>query len=81
MTCSEEDKKFFQDAMRENTIDIVQRMREITMVMSMLEQELKDQGVTTDDLTGMSVHLASLIILQFHSGKMCFQSSCTHDLG
>ncbi|GAQ81899.1 armadillo/beta-catenin-like repeat containing protein [Klebsormidium nitens] len=58
---SEEDKKFFQDAMRENTIDIVQRMREITMVMSMLEQELKDQGVTTEDLIEMLEELQDLV--------------------
>jgi hypothetical protein len=54
LLCSEEDKRFFQDAVRTSTLDIVQRMREITIVMSMLEQELQQQGVTTEDLLGMT---------------------------
>jgi hypothetical protein len=54
LSCSEEDKRFFQDAVRTSTLDIVQRMREITIVMSMLEEELQQQGVTTEDLLGMT---------------------------
>lgn len=54
--CSEEDRKWFMEAMQAQTIDVVKRMKEITLVMQTPEQVLKDQGVTPADIEGI-LHL------------------------
>ncbi|KAG2315409.1 hypothetical protein Bca4012_066223 [Brassica carinata] len=43
---SEEDRKWFMEAMQSQTVDVVKRMKEITLVMQTPEQVLVDHGVT-----------------------------------
>ncbi|KAK9291203.1 hypothetical protein L1049_009391 [Liquidambar formosana] len=50
---SEEDRKWFMEAMQAQTIDVIKRMKEITLVMQTPEQTLEAQGVTSADLEGM----------------------------
>ncbi|KAH1265846.1 Hsp70-binding protein 1 [Glycine max] len=50
---SEEDRRWFMEAMQSQTIDVVKRMKEITLVMQTPEQVLKDQGVTPADIEDM----------------------------
>ncbi|XP_058099328.1 hsp70 nucleotide exchange factor fes1-like isoform X2 [Magnolia sinica] len=47
---SEEDRKWFMEAMQAQTVDVVKRMKEITLVMQTPEQVLEAQGVTSADL-------------------------------
>ena len=51
--CSEEDRKWFMEAMQANTIDVVQRMKEITQVMKTPEDVLESQGVTPENIEGI----------------------------
>lgn len=50
---SEEDRRWFMEAMQAQTIDVVKRMKEITMVLQTPEQVLESQGVTPQDLEDM----------------------------
>ncbi|KAM7531883.1 hypothetical protein LguiB_035293 [Lonicera macranthoides] len=50
---SEEDKKWFMEAMQAQSIDVIKRMKEITLVMQTPEQVLQDQGVTPSDIEDM----------------------------
>ncbi|KAL9303273.1 hypothetical protein ACSQ67_020536 [Phaseolus vulgaris] len=50
---SEEDRRWFMEAMQAQTIDVVKRMKEITLVMQTPEEVLKDQGITTGDIEDM----------------------------
>jgi len=50
---SEEDRKWFMEAMQANTIDVVQRMKEITQVMKTPEDVLESQGVTPENIEGI----------------------------
>ncbi|CAN0906822.1 Hsp70 nucleotide exchange factor FES1 [Linum grandiflorum] len=50
---SEEDKKWFMEAMQAQTVDVVKRMKEITLVMQTPEDVLESQGVTPADIEGM----------------------------
>ncbi|XP_068318135.1 uncharacterized protein [Pyrus communis] len=47
---SEEDRKWFMEAVQSQTIDVVKRMKEITLVMQTPEQVLEAQGVTPADI-------------------------------
>ncbi|KAM5570687.1 hsp70 nucleotide exchange factor fes1 [Rosa sericea] len=47
---SEEDRKWFMEAMQEQTFDVVKRMKEISLVMQTPEHVLEDQGVTPADI-------------------------------
>ncbi|XP_042477033.1 hsp70-binding protein 1-like [Macadamia integrifolia] len=47
---SEEDRKWFMQAMQSQTLDVIQRMKEITLVMQTPEQVLEAQGVTSADI-------------------------------
>ncbi|KAM3324943.1 hsp70-binding protein 1 [Capsicum chacoense] len=50
---SEEDRKWFMEAMQAQTVDVVKRMKEITLVMQTPEQVLESQGVTSQDIQDM----------------------------
>ncbi|XP_051130612.1 hsp70 nucleotide exchange factor fes1-like [Andrographis paniculata] len=50
---SEEDRKWFMEAMQAQTVDVVKRMKEITVVMQTPEQVLESQGVTAEDIEDM----------------------------
>uniref|UniRef100_A0A1J3GTV8 Hsp70 nucleotide exchange factor fes1 n=1 Tax=Noccaea caerulescens TaxID=107243 RepID=A0A1J3GTV8_NOCCA len=50
---SEEDRKWFMEAMQGQTIDSITRMKQISQIMKMPEHGLEAQGVTSDDLEGM----------------------------
>ncbi|KAL3642485.1 hypothetical protein CASFOL_013300 [Castilleja foliolosa] len=50
---SEEDRRWFMEAMQAQTVDIVQRMKEITLVMKTPEDVLESQGVTHQDIEDM----------------------------
>ncbi|KAK1427085.1 hypothetical protein QVD17_15768 [Tagetes erecta] len=50
---SEEDRKWFMEAMQAQTIDVVKRMKEITLVMQTPDTVLEEQGVTATDLEDM----------------------------
>ncbi|CAH8354702.1 unnamed protein product [Eruca vesicaria subsp. sativa] len=47
---SEEDRKWFMEAMQSQTVDVVKRMKEITLVMKTPEDVLVDHGVTPQDI-------------------------------
>lgn len=49
---SEEDRKWFMEAMQSQTIDVIKRMKEITLVMQTPEEVLESQGVTPQDIEG-----------------------------
>ncbi|GJT95322.1 HSP70 nucleotide exchange factor FES1-like protein [Tanacetum coccineum] len=49
----EEDRKWFMEAMQAQTIDVVKRMKEITLVMQTHDNVLEEQGVSASDLEGM----------------------------
>ena len=51
---SEEDKRFFAEAMQEQTVDIIKRMKEITMVMNLPNEILEAQDITPEEIEGMS---------------------------
>ncbi|CAN6442754.1 unnamed protein product [Victoria cruziana] len=50
---SEEDRKWFIQAMESQTVDVMKRMKEISLVMNTPQQVLESQGVTTDDIEDM----------------------------
>lgn len=50
---SEEDRKWFMEAMQAQTIDVVKRMKEITLVMQTPDSVLEEQGVSATDIEGM----------------------------
>ncbi|XP_021744031.1 hsp70-binding protein 1-like [Chenopodium quinoa] len=50
---SEEDRKWFMEAMQSQTIDVVKRMKEITQVMQTPEEVLDSQGVSPGDIEDM----------------------------
>ncbi|KAJ1389989.1 TOG domain [Sesbania bispinosa] len=50
---SEEDRRWFMEAMQAQTMDVVKRMKEITLVMQTPQQVLEDQGVTPADIEEM----------------------------
>ena len=52
MFLSEEDRKWFMEAMQSQSVDVVKRMKEITLVMQTPEQVLEAQGVTSADIEG-----------------------------
>ncbi|KAF5208304.1 Hsp70-binding protein [Thalictrum thalictroides] len=47
---SEEDRKWFMEAMQGQTVNVIKRMKEITLVMQTPEQVLEAQGVTSADI-------------------------------
>ena len=49
---SEEDRKWFMEAMQAQSVDVIKRMKEITLVMQTPEQVLEAQGVTSADIEG-----------------------------
>ena len=49
---SEEDRKWFMEAVQAQSVDVVKRMKEITLVMQTPEQVLEAQGVTSADIEG-----------------------------
>lgn len=50
---SEEDRKWFMEAMQAQTVDVVKRMKEITLVMTTPEDVLQAQGVTPENIEDM----------------------------
>ncbi|KAH7656982.1 hsp70-interacting protein [Dioscorea alata] len=50
---SEEDRKWFMEAMQAQSVDVVKRMKEITLVMKTPEDVLEAQGVTPADIQDM----------------------------
>ncbi|XP_020179504.1 uncharacterized protein [Aegilops tauschii subsp. strangulata] len=49
---SEEDRKWFMEAMRANTIDVVGRMKEIAQVMKTPDDVLQSHGVNPENIEG-----------------------------
>ncbi|XP_031484702.1 uncharacterized protein LOC116253869 isoform X2 [Nymphaea colorata] len=54
---SEEDRKWFLEAMEGQTVNVLKRMKEITLVMKTPENILETQGVTAADIEGGLVPL------------------------
>ncbi|CAI5470386.1 unnamed protein product [Closterium sp. Yama58-4] len=50
---TEEERQWFNQAMQAAVVDIVQRMKEISMVMAVTEEGLLSQGVTVEEMAGM----------------------------
>ncbi|CAA2964305.1 Hypothetical predicted protein [Olea europaea subsp. europaea] len=50
---SEQNRKWFMDAMQYEIVDVVKRMKEVIMVMQTPEQVLESQGVTLQDIEDM----------------------------
>lgn len=50
---SEEDRRWFMEAMQANTVDVVKRMKEITLIMRTPEDVLESQGITPADIEDM----------------------------
>ncbi|XP_022633250.1 uncharacterized protein LOC106753424 isoform X2 [Vigna radiata var. radiata] len=79
---SEEDRKWFMEAMQAQTIDVVKRMKEITLVMQTPEEVLKEQGVTAADIEDLleelqehveSIDMANALIRHNKSGITAFR--------
>lgn len=68
---SEEDRKWFMEAMQAQSVDVVKRMKEITLVMQTPEQVLEAQGVTSADIEGIIYH-KSLVFLFLSLIKFSF---------
>ncbi|KAL0375233.1 UNVERIFIED_CONTAM: hypothetical protein Sradi_3439000 [Sesamum radiatum] len=47
---SEEDRRWFMEAMQAQTVDVIKRMKEITLVMQTPEHVLESQGITPQDI-------------------------------
>lgn len=47
------DRKWFMEAMQNQTVDVIRRMKEISMVMNMPSEVLQAEGVTDEDLEAM----------------------------
>lgn len=52
---SEEDRRWFMEAMQSQSVDVIKRMKEITQVMQTPEQVLVAQGVNPEDIEGTSI--------------------------
>lgn len=52
MSSSEQERKWFMEAMQEQTVDVVQRMKEITKVMQTPEEDLVNQGISSKEIEG-----------------------------
>lgn len=63
--CSEEDKKWFAEAMQAQTVDVIKRMKEISMVMNMPTEVLQSQGVSIEELQGEVLELDCALWLAF----------------
>ncbi|KAJ9185233.1 hypothetical protein P3X46_004890 [Hevea brasiliensis] len=50
---SEEDRRWFMEAMQAQTVDVIKRMKEITLVMQTPEQVLEAQGIAPADIEDM----------------------------
>lgn len=50
---SDEDRKWFMEAMQAQSVDVIKRMKEITLVMQTPQQVLEAQGVTSADIEDM----------------------------
>ncbi|CAH9133888.1 unnamed protein product [Cuscuta epithymum] len=50
---SEEDRKWFMEAMQAQSVDIPKRMREISLVMQTPEHVLESQGISPQDIEGL----------------------------
>jgi hsp70-interacting protein len=55
------------EAMQENTIDVVKRMKEITLVMKTPEDVLQSQGVTPENIEGTVWSVISIVLTMKHS--------------
>ncbi|KAJ0088849.1 hypothetical protein Patl1_31837 [Pistacia atlantica] len=69
---SDEDRRWFMEAMQAQTVDVIQRMKEITLVMQTPEQVLEAQGVTPKDIEDLldelqehveSIDMANVLII------------------
>jgi len=49
---SEEDRKWFAEAMQSQTVDVVKRLKEITQVLQTPQQVLEAHEVTPQDIEG-----------------------------
>lgn len=67
MLVSEEDRRWFMEAMQAQSVDVIQRMKEITLVMQTPEQVLEAQGVTPENIEGNFV----LICEEFFKMDFC----------
>lgn len=59
------------EAMQAQSVDVVKRMKEITLVMQTPEQVLEAQGVTSADIEGIIYH-KSLVFLFLSLIKFSF---------
>jgi hypothetical protein len=50
---SDEDRRFFAEAMQAQTVDVIKRMKEISTVMNLPGEVLEAQGITAEELEGM----------------------------
>ena len=62
---SEEDRKWFMEAVQAQSVDVVKRMKEITLVMQTPEQVLEAQGVTSADIEGIISQKPSFFLFFF----------------
>lgn len=66
---SEDERKWFMEAMQSQTIDVVKRMKEITQVMQTPEDVLDSQGVTPADIEGDVILLDEWFVHSLSSVK------------
>lgn len=52
MSSSDEERKWFSEAVMGTQLDVVQRMKEISTVLQLPEKALIDSGVTVKELEG-----------------------------
>lgn len=61
---SEEDRRFFAEAMRDHTVDVIKRMKEISAVMNLPAEVVESQGITPEELEGKNSHLMFISIIE-----------------
>ncbi|CAM8981064.1 unnamed protein product [Rhodiola kirilowii] len=72
---SEVDKQWFMEAMRAQTVDVVNRMKEISLVIEIPKKVLEEQGVTPSDLEDMLGELQEYVeSIDMANGKNINQS-------
>jgi len=80
---SDEERRWFNEAMHSQVVDVIKRMKEIALVMSMPVPVLEAQGVTVEELEGevintiqhsLGVSLGCWVIVSYNELYFCDNS-------
>jgi hypothetical protein len=73
---SEEDRRWFTEAMQSQSVDVIKRMKEITLVMQTPEQVLESQGVTPADIEGTLCWVLMIWICNYLCNELVLWQIC-----